>query len=92
MALIIHARLKSAVRSCLTLGRCVAVHLFHRAEGDTGATMNMFIIGVHNAHGDLQLDALNDVASLARRRPWGSKLFICGDLNCDQLPDHAADP
>ena len=70
----------------------MAIHLFHRTERDVGASINLFITGVHNAHGELQLDVFNDVALLARRRPWGSKLFIFGDFNCDQLPDHAADP
>ena len=72
-------------------GRCGALHLRFPTSAE-GKLCNLWIIGVHGAHGDLLLESLADVRYLVGCRPLGAKVFLCGDWNVDLLPAHAADP
>ena len=72
-------------------GRCGALHLFQR-DPVAGNHTNVYIIGVHAPHGDLQIDTFSDIACLLRERPWGSKVLVAGDWNVDQLPSLSNDP
>ena len=72
-------------------GRCVSVHLAQKASR-TAQGFNVLAIGVHNGHGDQQNDVFFDASRLIKHRPWGAKVVLFGDLNCDQLPLHECDP
>ena len=67
------------------------MHLFQR-DPVLGNHSNIYILGIHVAHGDLQIDTLSDIAFLLRHRPWGSRVLVAGDWNIDQLPPLAIDP
>ena len=47
--------------------------------------VNLFLIGIHNAHGEAQLESLTDFAWMVRRRPWASNVVAVGDWNVDQM-------
>ena len=85
MAFVIHANILHLVRAIVTRGRCMAVHLFQRTA-DPDKQVSLFILGMHNAHGDAQIDVLSDAAYLIKNRPRGSRVCIIGDTNVDQLP------
>ena len=91
MQFIIRHKFRHTVKSVTWRGRCGALHLFQH-DATYGKHLSIYVIGVHNAHGDLQIDTLADVAYLLRKRPWGSKLLAAGDWNIDQLPTFASDP
>ena len=91
MKFLIRRRFQHMVRSVVWKGRCGALHLFQRGTIG-GQHFNVFVVGVHLSHGDLQIDALSDAAHLLRMRPWGSKILVVGDFNVDQLPISASDP
>ena len=67
-------------------------------EGRAGAiwmsdrNVNLWIVGVHIAHGECRLDSLSDLARLQHMRPWGSLTLLSGDLNSDFLPTMELDP
>ena len=67
------------------------MHFFQR-DPVAGNHTNVYIIGVHAPHGDLQIDTFSDIACLLRERPWGSKVLVAGDWNVDQLPSLSNDP
>ena len=54
--------------------------------------VNLFVVGIHNSHGEAQIDCLADLAYLLKKRPWGSRVLLVGDWNVDQLPTCANDP
>ena len=60
-------------------GRCGALHL-RFPTGAAGQMCNLWLVGVHGAHGDLLLDSLADVRFVAGCRPRGAKIFLC--LEC----------
>ena len=91
MKFIVRQCLRQMVRSITWRGRCGALHIFQRGPV-LGNHSNIYIIGIHVAHGDLQIDTLSDIAFLLRHRPWGSRVLVAGDWNIDQLPSLAIDP
>ena len=91
MATVIHQSIKHLVRGISTRGRCMAVHLDQRTA-QANEVISLFVIGIHNSHGDAQVDTLADVAYVIRRRPRWSHVVIAGDLNIDQLPALDGDP
>ena len=91
MAIIIHHSITHLVRSISSRGRCMAVHLFQRTAS-AEEVISLFIVGIHNSHGDAQIDTLADAAFLVRKRPRGSKVVVIGDFNVDQLPSLQSDP
>jgi hypothetical protein len=91
MQFVVKHSVKHLVRNVTWRGRCGALHLFQKGHNSTGA-LNLYILGVHNSHGDLQVDTLADVAYLLKHRPRGSKVPVAGDWNVDQLPMLTNDP
>ena len=91
MAFLIRKDMGKYVRSCKWRGRCGAIHLCDRQNSSRHA-VNLYILGIHGAHGDLLIDTLADLASLIRLRPFGSKVAIVGDFNVDMLPTFTSDP
>ena len=92
MMFVVRQQFKHAVRSQIWKGRCGALHIFQR-DPVAGNHVNLFIVGVHAPHDEeSQIDTLADVASLLKKRPWGSKICAIGDWNVDQLPSLAIDP
>ena len=87
----IKRRFRHMVRSIAWKGRCGAVHMFQK-DAASGQRYSLYVIGVHNPHGDAQIDTLADVSELMRKRPWDSKVLVVGDFNVDQLPLFGADP
>eukprot|EP00969_Alexandrium_andersonii_P235934 10416281-Alexandrium_andersonii.AAC.1 len=88
MAWAVNRKVKHMVRAVHWLGRCGGIHLYQRCNPrfPRSQAVSIYIIGIHNAHGDEQIDCLHDVSTLIRERPRGSKVAILGDMNCDQLP------
>ena len=91
MAFVIRSGMGKYVRSCMWRGRCGAIHFCYRGEADL-LSMNIYIIGVHGAHGDLLADTFADLSFLMHQRPYGSKVAIVGDFNIDMLPTLLNDP
>ena len=91
MQFTIRRRFRHLARNVTWKGRCGALHLFNRNTG-SGKNFNLYIIGVHNSHGEEQIDTLSDISHLLRHRPWGCKVLLVGDWNVDQLPTLANDP
>ena len=62
-AMLLHVRrdLGCLVQNLQWKGRCGAVHLMQRPSGEFGG-INLWIIFVHSAHGDLQDDTLSDLS------------------------------
>jgi len=69
----------------------MALHLTQRTAVDT-ERISVFIVGIHNSHGDAQIDTLADASYLTRHRPRWSKVVVIGDFNVDQLPSLQSDP
>ena len=91
MLFVIRRSMGKYVRSRTWRGRCGVIHLLQRGSpGSTG--VNLYLIGVHGAHGELIVDTFTDLAFLLRQRPYGSKVVITGDWNVDILPTLFSDP
>ena len=84
MLFVIRARFQQFIRSVTRRSRCGAIHLSQRAS-DSNKAVNLYLVGVHGAHGDLLMDTFADLAVLVRKRPFGSKLVMVGDWNVDLL-------
>ena len=91
MQFVIRDKFKPLVWSIHWRGRCGGIHFFQRRTNDVPG-VNLFIVGVHNSHGELQADVLADFAWMVKRRPYGTKVLAVGDWNVDQLPTLANDP
>ena len=91
MKFIVRSCFGRLLRSVIWKGRCGAVHLFQK-DPVAGKHVNIYIMGVHVPHGELQIDTLADIGHLLRRRPWGSQVLVAGDWNIDQLPSMMVDP
>ena len=91
MQFVVKNGIKHVVRSVMWRGRCGALHVFQRGHV-VGESLNLFVLGAHNSHGDLQVDTLADVAYLLKHRHRGSKVLAVGDWNVDQLPVLDGDP
>ena len=91
MMFVVRSWVAICVRKVTWRGRCGGIAFKSWGLGDA-LQLNVFVIGVHCGHGPLLLDSLADIAWLAKRRPWGSKLLVIGDWNCDMLPSLSGDP
>ena len=65
MQFIINANIRHYVRRIVWRNRCGAVHLFK--QGDASGGLNLFIVGLHAAHGELRLSKLFDTAAAGTR-------------------------
>ena len=88
---VIRNSMAKAVRSCTWRGRCGAVHLRQQVS-PLGTGFNIYIIGIHGAHGGSLPDTSADLSFLVRRRPYGSQILIMGDWYIDLLPTLSVDP
>ena len=66
MEFIVKSSIKHLVHAISWRGRCRALHLFQKGRTCDEA-LNVYVIGVHNSHGDLQVDVLKDLAHLIRK-------------------------
>ena len=78
MAWVIRRPFACLIRSIRWRGRCGALHLFQRPHGNCSG-VNIFLVGLHAAHGDLLNESLADAGWLLRRRPYGAAPVILGD-------------
>ena len=91
MQLCVRAPFQHLVQSVVWRNRCGAVRLYQRSSS-ASAGVNILIIVVHNAHGDLQNDVFLDMTVLISRRPRSAKVCVIGDWNIDQFPALHNDP
>ena len=91
MQVCIRSAARHLVQDVIWLNRCGAVHFFQRSK-DLHAGINLYLVVVHNSHGDFQDEVILDVADLVRQKPLGADVCIIGDWKIDQLPANGADP
>ena len=91
MQICIRAAAHHLAQDVIWLNRCGAVYSYKK-HASKQYSINLYVIVVHNSHGDLQDEVLLDVANLVRRKPLGADISIIGDWNIDQLPVHETDP
>ena len=68
MMLVIRSRLRHLVQKVAWLNRCGAVHFFQK-PGPTNSGINLYVVVIHCAHGDLLDDTFMDIVGLLCQRP-----------------------
>eukprot|EP00969_Alexandrium_andersonii_P224295 9905780-Alexandrium_andersonii.AAC.1 len=91
MQVFVRSRVAKFVRNFKWLGRCGALRVLQHPRPDC-VGINLCVLFVHGAHGDLLADTLHDLRTLIRCRPLRSQCVVMGDFNVDLLPTAGCDP
>ena len=91
LAFVVRRRFEPLVKQVRWQRRCGAIDFLQAGEGGRSG-LNVWLVGLHGAHGELCTDVLADAAALVKARPRGSAVAVAGDINIDILPTLAGDP